>query len=201
MCVLDRAGLVLWVSIILDLVQICGLLAGLASKKMDSGYLRDCVPQVPIRRVSPALRRCRAGATRQLSVVCRAGPGFHPSDAIVDGSVICRSGFSREAISGPPRFCGRGFSRDCCGEALRVGHRRQAGSYRGRRSVPPPQPMLRQLGVEPGAGNAQALGGQLAIAATGRQCRLQRLALGLRQLFGQGLRGACLLYTSDAADE
>ena len=61
-------------------------------------------------------------------------------------------------------FCGMGFSRDCYGDALRVAHRRQADSYRVRRSAPPPQPVLCQLGVETGTGNPQAFGGQLAIA-------------------------------------
>ena len=48
--------------------------------------------------------------------------------------------------------------------------------------------MLRQLGVEAGAGYAQAFGGQLAIAVGSGQRGLQGLAFGLRQLLGQGLR-------------
>ncbi len=72
--------------------------------------------------------------------------------------------------------------------------RRQAGCYETRCSIraliAPPQPMLRQLGVEAGAGNAQAFGGLLAIAVGGLQGRQQRLAFGLRQLLGQRLRRA-----------
>ncbi len=109
--------------------QFYGFPICLVSRILDAGDPRISSSRY-IRRVSPRptiqVTR-RAGETRQLPWR-RARPGFHLGYTIAASNVICRSGFSREAISGSVTIAAEAECRPAAPTTNAVA-RMQSGSF------------------------------------------------------------------------